>query len=97
MTDDEIHNRFAALENRVTGLEMALAEVAFYAHDVGMGEFHKEVLAIRLIALAEQTEEIFGDRTIAQQVAFPLHRLALALKRAGRSDQNGNPVHGEPA
>lgn len=96
MTEEEIHSRFAELENRVTGLEMTLAEISFYAHDASAGTFEKDVLASRLIALAKQVPQIFRDPTIAEQIAFPMNRLAQALKTAGRIDEDDNTIHGMP-
>lgn len=40
------------------------------------------MLASRLITLAKQVPQIFRNPTIAEQIAFPMNRLAQALKTA---------------
>lgn len=92
MTEEEIHNRFAELENRVTGLEMTLAEISFYAHDVSAGTFEKDVLASRLITLAKQVPQIFRDPTIAEQIAFQMAIDAAAPEKENASVGRGRSL-----
>jgi len=98
MEDDtqQLKIRVTALENYMLGMEIALSEVVFYAHDLkGQGVFNKDDLSSRLAKLLARLPNIYPEENMRNQISLPLARLAVGLRDAIRIDENGAPVQGD--